>query len=366
MSFLEINNLSKTYRGSKKACITDLDLSLDEGEILVFLGPSGCGKTTMLKMIAGLEEPDSGSIVIDGEPMENIPTEKRPIAMVFQKPYLFRNMTVYGNISFAPKVRGLFSSKEELKEETQRYIDLVKLTGLEDRMATQLSGGQEQRVSLARALILKPKLLLLDEPLSALDASLRVEMRESIRSICKSLGQTVIFVTHDQEEAVSIADRIALLEGGKIVQCGAPSDFYRRPATKSVARFFGWNNFISCTLEGGITKSVLGELKTDCEGTGEKLLTIRPEAICDDENGQIECRVAEVSYLGTKVDYKLDVNGTMLIASMDAENIRHPGDIIRISISQNGCWVVDDEPDPEPEIIEEEKKSFLKKLFRKK
>ena len=366
MGFLTIDNITKQYKGAKKPCLENLSLDVEKGEILVFLGPSGCGKTTLLKIIAGLEEQDCGSIVIDGECVDKIPTEKRPISMVFQKPYLFKNMTVEQNISFAPKVTGKFSTKEEMIAETQKYIDLVKLTGFEKRSANQLSGGQEQRVSLARALILKPKLLLLDEPLSALDASLRVEMRSNIREICKELGQTVIFVTHDQEEAAAIGDRIALISGGTIEQYGPASDFYERPKTKRVSDFFGWKNYIPCTLENGIAKSVFGEIKVDCEGSGEKLLTIRPEAIYEDENGQVECKVAEVSYLGTRVEYKLDADGTILSASMEPENIRRPGDTIKISISPNGCWVVDDIDEPEPVIVEEEKKSFFAKIFRKK
>ena len=369
MSFLEISNLSKTYKGSEKACITDLNLTLDKGEILVFLGPSGCGKTTLLKMIAGLETPDSGSIVIDGESMDNIATEKRPIAMVFQKPYLFKNMTVFGNISFAPKIRGMFGSKEEMVSETQRYIDLVKLTGLEERISTQLSGGQEQRVSLARALILKPKLLLLDEPLSALDAGLRVEMRESIRSICKELGQTVIFVTHDQEEAVALADRIALLADGKIVQCARPSEFYNHPATKGVARFFGWKNVVPCIYESGIAKTDFGEFATGCSGSNDsdKVMVIRPEAFVKNETGKIRCEVISTSFMGSRVDYTLSASGVTLYASMPVKTIHNPGDVFNADITEGGYWVVDNEPDPEPEMVKEKKtlKSLIKSMFRK-
>ena len=366
MSFLTIDSITKQYKGTSGPCLENLSLEVEKGEILVFLGPSGCGKTTLLKIIAGLEVQDSGSVVIDGECIDPIPTEKRPISMVFQKPYLFKNMTVEQNISFAPKVTGRFRDKEEMEKETQRYIDLVRLNGFEKRMANQLSGGQEQRVSLARALILKPKLLLLDEPLSALDASLRVEMRSSIREICKELGQTVIFVTHDQEEAAAIGDRVALISGGHVEQCGPVSEFYERPVSKKVSDFFGWKNYVPCTFENGIAGSPLGEMEIGYSGgPGEKLLTIRPEAICDDENGQIECRVEEVSYLGTRVDYRLDANGISLFASMDAEIIRRPGDTMKVSISKRGCWIVDDVPESESVMAGEEKRSFLKRLFRK-
>lgn len=366
MSFLTIDRITKKYKGASNPCLEDLSLDVEKGEILVFLGHSGCGKTTLLKVIAGLEDQDSGSVTIDGECVDSMPTEKRPISMVFQKPYLFRNMNVEQNISFAPKVTGKFRDKEEMISETQRYIDLVKLTGFEKRMADQLSGGQEQRVSLARALILKPKLLLLDEPLSALDASLRVEMRSSIRDICKELGQTVIFVTHDQEEAATIGDRIALISGGHIEQCGPASDFYERPRSKRVSDFFGWKNYVRCTFENGIASSSLGDIAIDCTSEpGEKLLTIRPEAIYEDGKGPIECKVTDVSYLGTRVDYRLETEDVSLFASMDPETIHRPGDTIRVSVSQKGCWVVDDVSDPEHVIAEGEKRPFLKRLFRK-
>jgi len=366
ISFLSINGIKKRYKGAKTACLDGIDLELEKGEILVLLGPSGCGKTTLLKIIAGLESQDEGEVIVDGECIDGIATEKRPISMVFQKPYLFKNMTVFQNISFAPRINGRFKTKEEMNEETQKYIDLVKLTGFEDRSATQLSGGQEQRVSLARALILKPKLLLLDEPLSALDANLRVEMRLAVRDICKQLGQTVIFVTHDQEEAVAIGDKVALISEGKIVQCSQPNMFFKRPATKTVARFFGWKNFIECDYDGnGNVDSILGKFNVpDCDlEAGRKIMVVRPESFCEADDG-IECTVEQISYLGMKVDYTLKIGDQQIFASMDPRELKRPGDIIKISIKGDAVWVVDDEPDPEP-VIPDDVKKGIKGLLSK-
>ena len=342
MSFLSIKNVTKTYKGAQAPCICDLDLDVEQGEILVLLGPSGCGKTTILKMIAGLEEQDSGIIEIDGEDMGGIPTEKRPISMVFQKPYLFKNMTVSQNISFAPKVTGKFKTKEEMRTETQKYIDLVKLTGMESRPSNQLSGGQEQRVSLARALIVKPKVLLLDEPLSALDAKLRVEMRSSIREICKSLGQTVLFVTHDQEEAVAVGDRIAVIDGGKVEQIGVPEDFYNKPSSKNISDFFGWKNYIPGTCDGCnvSTKIMDCTLSNDPGISGEGFLTIRPEAFVESEGGSIEGTIEQTSYMGTRVEYVVSSGDVKLFVSLDPDIIHKPGDRISLKVSEKGVWFV--------------------------
>lgn len=350
MGFLSISGVKKTYRGSKDPCLDGIDLELDKGEILALLGPSGCGKTTLLKIIAGLEHQSEGSITVDDECIDRIATEKRPISMVFQKPHLFKNMTVFQNISFSPRVNGRFESKRQMEEETQTYIDLVRLTGFEDRAATQLSGGQEQRVSLARALILKPKLLLLDEPLSALDANLRVEMRTAVRDICKQLGQTVVFVTHDQEEAVSIGDKVAVMSNGKIVQCSLPEVYFKRPASKTVARFFGWKNFIDCDYDGeGTVSSPIGTYGVaDCDlPPGRKVMVVRPESFYEDHENGIECTVEQVSYLGVRVDYTVTIGECRLFVSLDSKEVRRIGEKMMLSVRSDAVWVVEDEHDPE-------------------
>ena len=367
MSFLEISGISKTYRGSDTPCLKGIDITLEQGEILVLLGPSGCGKTTLLKILAGLEDQDEGTITIEGKPIDDIPTEKRPISMVFQKSHMFRNMTVAKNISFAPRVTGQFKTREEMDAETQRYIDIVKLTGLEDRMATQLSGGQEQRVSLARALIVKPKLLLLDEPLSALDASLRVEMRTAIRSICKELNQTVIFVTHDQQEAVAIADRIALMSDGRILQCDRPDVFYHRPASYASAMFFGWKNAVPARKEGDMVYSCLGDFMMigSKAGDGDVMLMVHPQAAMCTMDGKYEGLVKEATYLGTISDYVVECNGVELFIEVSCRNMHYVGETMRFNLDMTMMWPVDAEPERKATEEKGPKKKGIARILRR-
>ncbi len=311
MSFLEVSGIFKTYKHASEPCVSNLDLSLERGEIVVLLGESGCGKSTLLKIIAGLEEADRGDVSIDGEPMGSMPPEKRPTAMVFQKALLFNNMTVEQNVNFAPRVNRTMK-KAELTRKTEEMIKLVGLEGLGKKKATELSGGQEQRVSLARALMVEPKLLLLDEPLSALDATLRETMQRHIRRINRETGVTMLMVTHDQREAVAVADRIAVMHDGRIEQYDRPEAFYSRPATRYVAEFFGWRNFMPAIRNGGVAKCTLGEFALpdqvqDAHASaaafveenrlgvsGDEaslLLACRPEAACNFGAGRLSGRV---------------------------------------------------------------------------
>ena len=278
MSFLEIQGIQKSYVAGEPV-IRGVDLQVNEGEILVLLGSSGCGKTTLLKTIAGLEQQDAGKIIIDGEDMEGVRTEKRPIAMVFQKSLLFRNMTVEQNINFAPRVNHTMP-KEEYQKRTEELLQLIGMPGMGKKRATELSGGQEQRVSLARALMTHPKVLLLDEPLSALDAKLRVSMRQHIRRLNKETGTTMVFVTHDQQEAVEMATRIALMHNGRILQYAQPKEFYTHPASYEVAEFFSWKNYVPATKQGVQVTCALGtfEFAGSELPDGECVLCIRPEA----------------------------------------------------------------------------------------
>lgn len=278
MSFLKIQNIRKSYVPGEPV-IRGVDLEVNEGEILVLLGSSGCGKTTLLKTIAGLEEQDAGSIVIDGVDMAGVRTEKRPIAMVFQKSLLFRNMTVEQNINFAPRVNRTMS-KAEYQKRTEELLELIDMPGMGKKRATELSGGQEQRVSLARALMTQPKVLLLDEPLSALDAKLRVSMRQHIRRLNAETGTTMVFVTHDQQEAVEMASRIALMHDGRILQYARPQEFYTHPASYEVAEFFNWKNYVPAMKVGPRVACALGEFlfPTSDLPDGPCVLCIRPEA----------------------------------------------------------------------------------------
>ncbi len=365
MSFLEIKNLSVGYDDGAN-CIENLDLSVEKGDILVILGPSGCGKSTLLKTISGLMKQSAGTICIDGEEQTRIPPEKRPISMVFQKPLLFRNMSVAKNINYAPRLLSTMKG-DELREETERMLKLVDLEGYGDRRVTELSGGQEQRVSLARALITKPKLLLLDEPFSALDAKLRVSMRDSLKSICKSLGQTVIFVTHDQQEAVAIGDKVALMMNGRIIQCDDPNVFYHRPVSKRSAMFFGWENAIPAVQEGSMVRCAIGEFMFPSAPVrnGDVFLMMHPQAAICTPSGLYGGIVKSATYLGTISDYTVECNGVLLNIEVSCRNMHLVGEEIRFNIDLNMLWPVEDEPEPEPSV-EVPKKNRFAGLFKRK
>jgi len=236
MAAVTLKNINAGYGGSP--VLRDFSLSAEDGELLALLGASGCGKTTVLKIIAGLLEAETGEILLRQENITNTSAEKRGTAMVFQKPLLFPYLTVAENIAFGLKMRNL--PKSEIRRKVAETLRMVQLESFETRLPQQLSGGQEQRVALARAIVTDPRVLLLDEPFSALDAQLRVEMRNLVRELQKRLKITTVFVTHDQEEAVAVADRIAFIDRGELAQIAAPQDFFADPKTLAVAEFFGW------------------------------------------------------------------------------------------------------------------------------
>jgi putative spermidine/putrescine transport system ATP-binding protein len=277
-----LENIHKRYPGSQEEAVRDFSLRVEKGELVCLLGPSGCGKTTTLKIIAGLLEPDTGNVCFDGQDVTGIPAEHREAVMVFQSHLLFPFLSVAENVGFGLKMQGV--PKDQIQRRVTPMLERMQLAGYEDRRPSQLSGGQRQRVALARALVLEPKVLLLDEPLSNLDASLRDEMRELILSIKEELDITIIFVTHDQEEAVLLADRIAVMFGGELQQYGKSEELYRRPASLAIAKFFGNTN----TLPGRVSgRTVVTEAGDFClaraagtlrEGEAVTLLA-RPEEI---------------------------------------------------------------------------------------
>jgi iron(III) transport system ATP-binding protein len=270
MSFIQIQNLLKRF--GKVVAVDHIWLEIEKGEIITLLGPSGCGKTTTLRCIAGLERPDEGDVVIDGRPMFSkgfVPPAKRGIGMVFQNYAVWPHMRVFDNVAYGLKLARL--PKKEIRKRVQKTLELVGLKGLENRYPTQLSGGQQQRVALARALTRNPKVLLLDEPLSNLDAKLREKMRFEIKSLVKRMGITAVYVTHDQAEAMVISDRVAVMNQGKIVQVGSAEEIYHRPATKFVADFIGVTNFISGRV---------AEVDAD-----------RAEAVLEADFGRVRCKV---------------------------------------------------------------------------
>ena len=280
MPHLELQDLRRSF-GSVVA-LQGIELSLETGEFVSLLGPSGCGKTTALRLVAGFDRPDSGRIVVDGKDLTRVPPNRRDMGMVFQAYSLFPNMTAEQNVEYGLKIR-----RQGKTERRKRVTDLLELVGLGDagkRYAHQLSGGMQQRVALARALAIEPRVLLLDEPLSALDAKVRVQLREEIRRIQLELGITTLYVTHDQEEALSISDRVAVLYDGRIEQVGTPPEMYGNPATPYVAEFIGTMNRLVSTVAGdGVVEHGGRKLRVDAARglpSGERvLLLVRPETV---------------------------------------------------------------------------------------
>lgn len=298
-AFLEVQDLVKSF--GTNTVVKGVSFAFDKGEFISLLGPSGCGKTTILRMIAGFERPTSGAIRVDGEDITHLKPNERKLGMVFQAYALFPNMTVGDNIGFGLKIAGM--GTEERRARVDEMLRLIGLPGFEKRYPYEMSGGQQQRVALARAIAPKPRLLLLDEPLSALDAKIRVSLREEIRAIQQDLGITTVFVTHDQEEAMSISDRIVVMNAGNIDQMGAPRDIYNRPATRFVAGFVGHLNTLPAATFGE-ARAIRPELVS---------LTPRP-----DTDTTLTGTVADVGFLGSVVRLRIDVDGTPI--SIDTFN----------------------------------------------
>ena len=301
MARLELEHLVKRYgREAEAAAVQDLSLEVDDGEFVCLLGPSGCGKTTTLRMIGGFLKPDSGDVRIDAQSILNQPPERRPTAMVFQRYALWPHMSVYDNVAFGLQVR--HRPAEEIRRRVESTLELVGLPGLGRRHPGQLSGGQQQRVALARALVLEPRILLLDEPLSNLDAQLRIHMRSELTAIQRRVGITTVFVTHDQEEAMSIADRIAVMNMGVLEQMDAPGHIYAQPSSLFVATFIGTMNRLEAQLDAD------GRLRAGpfrvpppagVPSSVELVAGIRPEDLVLSEGGDgVAARIEQVVDLG--------------------------------------------------------------------
>ncbi len=315
MTRLTLDCLTLTYPGAPLPALDRLSLTLQPGSITALLGPSGCGKTTAMKLIAGLLTPTSGDITLDGRSILATPPERRGTVMVFQNHHLFPFMTLAENIGFGLKMRG--TPAPEIAARVGAMLERVQLTGLGPRRPVELSGGQQQRAALARALVLSPRVLLLDEPLSNLDAHLRGEMRSLILELQRETGITTLFVTHDQEEAVVMANRIALILQARLAQEGPPAAFYDRPADAAVARFFGGVNFLPGHASGGQFLSAIGPLTLPAgapEGPG--LLTFRPEALRlgPGPANNLQARLVGQAFLGTQTRLTLRIAGTTVEA----------------------------------------------------
>ncbi len=320
MTPVSLTNLHKTYDGSTPV-LDGISLEIAAGELFFLLGGSGCGKTTLLRLVAGFLAPDAGGISFGGVDITKQPTERRDIGMVFQNYALWPHLSVAENVSFGLEVRRVPSS--ERAKRLEEALALVELNGYGDRRIGELSGGQQQRVALARAIVVRPKVLLLDEPLSNLDARLRATMRQEIRRVCKAAGVTAIYVTHDQAEALSTADRIALMVAGRIEQVGTPRELYDRPRTEAVARFLGDANVLSVSDAARLTPGV-GELSL-----GRSCL--RPERIRLTASG-VAARIVSGSYQGDRAVWTVAVGDLHLTVVESAPPVRNPGEAVFLTI----------------------------------
>ena len=351
MAFLEISGLQKFY--GPNHVVRDFNLDVGEGEFVSFLGPSGCGKTTTLRMVAGFETPSEGVIRIDGRDVVDLKPSQRDIGMVFQAYALFPNMTVAQNVAFGLKVAGM--SRPRIAARVAEMLAIIKLPELGARFPFQLSGGQQQRVALARALAVQPKVLLLDEPLSALDAKIRVSLREEIRAIQSKLGITTIYVTHDQEEALAMSDRIVVMRDGVAEQIGDPFEIYNRPATRFVASFVGTLNVLDARLLDPATGLVTVDgqeirLGRAVRGkTGEPVpISLRPQAILlgsgTDLDGRLRGRVDSVSFLGSVVRIRVALDGQNLsvdIFNTSAMRPPKPGETVDLAFATGDVLVLE-------------------------
>ena len=318
---VRLEHISKIYNDPKTGkefyAVQDTTLDIEPGTFVTLLGPSGCGKTTTLRMIAGFESPDEGEIYLGDEAINSLTPNKRDTAMVFQSYALLPHYNVFDNVAYGLKIRKV--PKEEIRERVLNILKLVEMDGMESRMTNQLSGGQQQRVALARALVIEPSVLLFDEPLSNLDAKLRVTMRTEIRKIQQKVGITAIYVTHDQSEAMSISDKIIIMSKGKVEQIGTPREIYYHPKSRFVADFIGEANFLKAKVKSVI--DVIGE-EIEVNNYGEKVageeasLVLRPEAVVLSEKGLLEGTVTLSTFMGSYQYYQVMV-GDMEIQITD-------------------------------------------------
>jgi iron(III) transport system ATP-binding protein len=353
---LVLEGIAKLFpQRDRRGTVTAVDhisLSIQEGEFLTLLGPSGCGKTTTLRIISGFELPSAGRVLLDGKDITHQPPNKRDMAMVFQSYALFPHMTVFNNIAYGLRIQHL--SRKEIRERVERVLDLMSLTGLASRRPNELSGGQQQRVALARSLVVEPRVLLFDEPLSNLDAKLRVQMRGEIRSLQRRLNITSVYVTHDQVEAMSLSDRIVVMNQGRIEQLGAPEEIYRYPRSRFVADFIGHANFaetqVEAVQENQATVTILGKTVTlptrFPTRVGNTLVAVlRPEALTlRNDPALCQVHVEQAMYLGSSIEYLVSEDGhRFVVVEIDprADQIFQEGAVVGIDFNPGAVHLLE-------------------------
>ena len=344
MALLELKNITAGY--DKNVILRDFNLNVEKGEFVSLLGSSGCGKTTTLRLIAGFSQPMAGSIVFNGRDITNVPLHKRNFGFVFQSYALFPHMTVYDNVAFGLKMRKV--SREETRKRVMDMLALVDLNGFEKRYPREMSGGQRQRVALARAMVIQPDLMLFDEPLSNLDAKLRVKMRVEIRRIQQELGFTAIYVTHDQEECFAISDQVAIMNQGVIEQMDTPASIFNGPRTDFIAHFVGFENFFDLTRQSGALTAENGAvLRVDADRAGEKFRAcIRPEDVSIAPAGTglenaVAGEVLVTTFLGRNVQYNVRTPIGEFAVKTDQSNVYSIGSRVTLGLSANKIILID-------------------------
>lgn len=344
---LKLRGITKRYGAA--TAVNQLTLDVEGGTFLTLLGPSGCGKTTTLGVIGGFVAPDGGTVTIGDRDVTSVPSHRRPINTVFQGYALFPHLDVYNNVAFGLKMKRM--RKQEIESRVKPALEMVRLAGFEKRQTFELSGGQQQRVALARAVVNQPEVLLLDEPLSALDAQLRKQMQVELKTLQRSLGITFVYVTHDQEEALAMSDLVCVMNGGSIDQLAAPAELYRRPATEFVARFIGRNNFmdgdISRTQDGLVFRLGGGQTLrlTEPAPAGRATLTVRPEHLrlcAPQEVGEnvLLGIISAARYLGDRTEVRVEVDPTLSLLAYVNESTATVGESVGVYLPADECFML--------------------------
>ena len=344
-----LKNITKRF--GKSVAVDNLNLVIKDGDFVSLLGPSGCGKTTLLRMIAGFNSVDGGEICFDEKVINNLEAHKRDIGMVFQNYAIFPHLTVAENVAYGLKAKKC--PKEQIPGKVEEALDLVQIKNLKDRKPNELSGGQQQRVALARAFVIEPGVLLMDEPLSNLDAKLRVQMRTAIKKLQRRLGITTIYVTHDQEEALAISDRIAVMKEGNIMQVGTPEAIYKKPENTFVAGFIGVSNFVECEVKGDNPEAAVLDIKGECKITcqlkkpfsGKGIISARPEQLFFDEKEGLPGKIIMSTFLGDFIEYEIELdNGQTLQLNeytKDVQTVRPDGQNVKVNFDIHAVGVYD-------------------------